>query len=43
MKILSLFDGISCARVAAERAGFKVDKYLASEIDRYAVEISKKK
>lgn len=26
MKVLSLFDGISCAMVALERAGFKVEK-----------------
>jgi site-specific DNA-cytosine methylase len=42
MKVLSLFDGISCARLALEKAGFEVDKYVASEIDRYAMEISKK-
>lgn len=42
MKVLSLFDGISCARVALERAGIKVDKYYASEIDKYAIQISKK-
>lgn len=42
MKVLSLFDGISCARVALERAGIKVDSYLASEIDTYAVAISRK-
>lgn len=37
MKILSLFDGISCARVALERAGIKVHKYYASEIDKYCI------
>lgn len=42
MKVLSLFDGISCARVALERAGFVVDKYYASEIDKYAIEIAQK-
>ena len=42
MKILSLFDGISCWYVALERAGIKIDKYYASEIDKYAIEISKK-
>lgn len=41
MKVLSLFDGISCGKVALERAGIKVDKYYASEIDRYAVAVSK--
>jgi DNA (cytosine-5)-methyltransferase 3A len=40
MKILSLFDGISCARVALERAGIPVELYLASEIDKYAIDIS---
>jgi DNA (cytosine-5)-methyltransferase 3A len=42
MKVLSLFDGISCARVALERAGIKVDLYSAIEIDKYAVQISNK-
>jgi len=42
MKVLSLFDGISCARVALERASFKIDKYYASEIDKYAIQIAQK-
>jgi DNA (cytosine-5)-methyltransferase 3A len=42
MKVLSLFDGISCARVAIERAGIPVEVYFASEIDKYAIQISKK-
>lgn len=42
MNVLSLFDGISCGMVALERAGIKVDKYYASEIDKYAIQISKK-
>lgn len=42
MKVLSLFDGISCARVALERAGIKVEAYYASEIDKYAIQISNK-
>lgn len=42
MKILSLFDGISCGRIALERAGIKVDKYDAFEIDKNAVKISSK-
>lgn len=40
MNVLSLFDGISCARVALERAGFQVDNYFASEIDKYAIKVS---
>jgi DNA-cytosine methyltransferase len=42
MRILSLFDGISCARVAAEKAGFVVESYYASEIDKYAIQVAKK-
>lgn len=42
MKVLSLFDGISCARVALERAGIDVESYYASEIDKYAIQISQK-
>lgn len=33
MNVLSLFDGISCGMIALERAGIKVDKYYASEIN----------
>lgn len=40
MKVLSLFDGISCARVALERAGIPVDAYFASEIDQHAITVS---
>ncbi|MFA5240589.1 MAG: DNA (cytosine-5-)-methyltransferase [Phycisphaerae bacterium] len=42
MNILSLFDGISCGRVALERGGHRVHKYFASEIDKYAISISQK-
>ena len=42
MKVLSLFDGISCGRVALERAGIPVEEYYASEIDKYAIQISQK-
>lgn len=42
MRVISLFDGISCARVALERAGFKVDDYYASEVDKYAIQIAQK-
>jgi DNA (cytosine-5)-methyltransferase 3A len=42
MNILSLFDGISCGRVALERAGIAVDNYYASEIDKYAIQVSQK-
>ena len=41
MKILSLFDGISSGMIALERAGIKVDKYVAYEIDQNAIKVSK--
>ena len=42
LKVLSLFDGISCGQVALERAGIPVEVYYASEIDKYAIEITQK-
>ena len=42
MKILSLFDGVSCGRLAFQRAKIKVEKYYASEIDTYAMQITQK-
>jgi DNA (cytosine-5)-methyltransferase 3A len=40
MKVLSLFDGISCGRVALERACIPVERYVAYEIDKYAVKVT---
>lgn len=40
MKVLSLFDGISCGRLALERAGVDVEEYYASEIDEHATKVS---
>jgi site-specific DNA-cytosine methylase len=37
-----LFDGISSGQLALERAGIKVDKYYASEIDKYAIKVTQK-
>lgn len=42
MNVLSLFDGISCGMIALERAGIKVDKYYASEINENSIKISKR-
>lgn len=39
--VLSLFDGISCGRVAFERSGIPVKRYVACEIDKYAIQVSK--
>lgn len=41
IKVLSLFDGISCARVALDRLGYDVE-YYASEVDKYAIQIAQK-
>jgi len=40
--VVSLFDGISVARLALERLGVKNLQYFASEIDEYAMAISAK-
>jgi DNA (cytosine-5)-methyltransferase 3A len=40
MNVLSLFDGMSCGHQALDRAGIKVDKYFASEIDKYAINVT---
>jgi DNA (cytosine-5)-methyltransferase 3A len=42
IKVLSLFDGIACARVALDKAKIPVDKYISSEIDSYAIKIAQK-
>jgi len=36
LNVLSLFNGISCGRIALERAGIPVANYYESEIDKYA-------
>ena len=41
MNVLPLFDGISCARVALSKLNIS-NTYYASEVDKYAIEISKK-
>ena len=42
LTVLSLFDGISCGRVALQRANIPVAKYYASEIDKYAIQVTQK-
>ena len=41
LNVLSLFDGMSCGRVALDRAGIDVNNYYASEIDKYASAVSR--
>lgn len=40
MRVLSMFDGISCGRVALDRTGIIPEVYFASEIDEYAERVS---
>jgi len=40
--VLSLFDGISCGQKAFERAEIPINKYYASEIDNYAIQVTQK-
>jgi DNA (cytosine-5)-methyltransferase 3A len=40
MKVLSLFDGMACGMLAMQAAGIQVDRYVAFEIDKYAVKTS---
>lgn len=41
MRVLSLFDGMSCGQIALERAGIQVSEYYASEIDKHAIAVTK--
>lgn len=38
--VLSLFDGISCGRVAFERASIHVDNYFSSEVEKSAIKVA---
>lgn len=40
MNVLSLFDGISCGQIALNRLGVKYENYFASEIDKYAMQVT---
>jgi DNA-cytosine methyltransferase len=40
IKVLSLFDGMSCGQLALKKAGIKVDQYYASEIDKFAIKVT---
>ncbi len=42
MNVLSLFDGISVARQAFHNANIPINKYYCCEIDKYAIQVSKK-
>ena len=40
LNVLSLFDGMSCGQIALNKAGISYDNYYASEIDKYAIEVT---
>ena len=40
MKVLSLFDGMACGMLSMQAVGIEVDRYVAFEIDKYAVQTS---
>jgi len=40
VNVLSLFDGMSCGKIALDRANISVGEYFASEIDKYAIKVS---
>ena len=42
MKVMSLFDGISCGHVALDRIGGLIEAYYASEIDKHAIYVTQK-
>jgi DNA-cytosine methyltransferase len=39
--VVSCFDGMACAYLALKKAGVKVKKYFAYEIDKYAMKVAK--
>jgi len=40
--VVSLFDGLSGGQIALKKLGIKVKSYRASEIDKYAIQITQK-
>lgn len=40
IKVLSLFDGMACTRIALSKLGFKDVQYFASEIDKYSIKVA---
>lgn len=40
MNVLSLFDGMSCGQIALAELDIPIDKYYASEIDKYAIKFT---
>lgn len=42
INVLSLFDGMSCGQIALNKVGIEYGNYFASEIDKYAIQVTQK-
>jgi DNA-cytosine methyltransferase len=42
INVLSLFDGMSCGQIALNKIGIEYENYFASEIDKYAIQVTQK-
>lgn len=42
MRVLSLFDGMSCGQIALKQLQIPLKEYYASEIDKYAIKVTQK-
>jgi site-specific DNA-cytosine methylase len=40
MRVLSCFDGMSCGQIALNKAGIDYSAYYASELDKYAIQVT---
>lgn len=38
LRVLSLFDGMSCGQIALRELGYPIEKYYASEVDKFAIQ-----
>ena len=38
LNVLSMYDGMSCGRIALNKLGANVETYYATEIDKYAIQ-----
>lgn len=38
IRVLSLFDGMSCGQIALRELGYPIEKYYASEVDKFAIQ-----
>ena len=41
VKVMSMYDGMSCGHIALDKLGANVGKYYATEIDKYAIQTAK--